>query len=830
MKNKEIKKERNTGKHILRGILITIGVLAGTAALSVGGFVLYAAFSPTMSVSELTSLARSQDKTTKLYYIEKDGNSEVAVEIEDETLFASENREWVRYSELPDELINAFVAIEDHRFFEHSGIDLRRTTGAVLGYITGRSSYGGSTITQQLIKNITGEDDYSVKRKVREIIRAYKLDRALSKEEILELYLNTIYLSEKSYGVGSAAETYFDKDVSELTLTECAALACIPQSPTKWNPYLHPENNEMRRSVVLSCMEKYGFISPEERAEAESTTLELHRRSGNGISGEHIHSWYTESVINESLALLTEHKISTSSQTAAKLLYTGGLKIITALNPKMQEYTEKYFSQASNFYKNGLETHPECSIVIIDPKTGRILALAGGTGEKTRNRGLNYATSTLRSPGSAIKPLSVYAPALDSGVITYGSVFDDTPVKFLRISDEKYRPWPANYPSGYRGLTTVRDAVSRSVNTVAVKVLEKYGTERAFSLLHDRMKMKDIVREYSDGKQSYTDVAVSPMALGQLTRGVNVSELTAGYTALCNGGEFHEAHTVLQILDNDGNILIDNRKNGDKIFSEQSACIITKLLQSVTSSGTASAMEMKKRVECAGKTGTTSGDKDRWYVGYTPDLLAGVWFGYPEPQSLDGYPALPSPALRTWDNIMNEINTEEYLGHPVTAKFPLADGVITATYCRDSGKLMSAACSCDLRGSRAEIGYFTKETLPSSYCTCHIMVDYDIVNGAVASPECLPENTKKVGMLNVYRAFEHDIKITDAQYTYIPLTQSVPPYLDGDEPFYLGMVLKGRYPGHSGTKAPANRYCTECKRAYDEELDFIYSFPELEEE
>ncbi len=828
MKNKQSKKEKGLAFRVLRWLGITLGVLAGAAAIAIGVFVIYAAFSPEMSVSELTDMARSQDKTTKLYYIEKTDGGEVAREIDGETLFASENREWVRYSELPKDLINAFVAIEDHRFFKHEGIDLKRTAGAILGYITGRSSYGGSTITQQLIKNVTGEDDYSVKRKVREIIRAYKLDRSLSKEEIIELYLNTIYLSEKSYGVGSAAEAYFDKDVSELNLTECAALACIPQSPTKWNPYLNPENNETRRKTVLACMEKYGFISPEERENAENTPLVLHRKSGKGKSGEHIHSWYTESVINECISLLTEHKISSSSQTAARLLYTGGLKIITAQNPKMQSKAEKYFSLSSNFYKSGLKAHPECSIVVIDPKTGGILALVGATGEKTRNRGLNYATSTLRSPGSAIKPLSVYAPALDKGIITYGSVFDDTPTEFLRISGEKKRPWPANYPSGYRGLTTVRDAVSRSVNTVAVKILEKYGVEQSFDLLRDRMKMKNLVREMSDGKRVYTDIAVSPMALGQLTKGVTVAELTAGYTAICNGGEFHEAHTVLQILDNDGNILIDNRKKGDKIFSPQSACIMTKLLQNVTSAGTASAMDMKKYVECAGKTGTTSADKDRWYVGYTPDLLAGVWFGYPEPQPLDGYPAIPSPALRTWDNIMKEINTEECLGYEPTKKFEMAEGVISATYCRDSGKLMSAACAADLRGSRAEIGYFTKETAPSSYCTCHVMVDYDIVNGAVACPECKPENIKKVGMLNIYRLFEQDIKIADAQYTYIPLTPGIPPCTEHSEPFYLGMVLRGRSPGHSGTRLPANRYCT-CKELYDEELDYEFSFPDLDE-
>ncbi len=814
MKNKT---EKSSWKRLKKLFAVSLLSLIGVIAIFSVGFLLYATFSPEMSVKELTELAHAQDKTTKLYYIEGSDGGEIAREIEDEALFASQNREWVRYSEMPQSLINAFVAIEDHRFFEHSGVDIKRTAGAVFGYITGRSSYGGSTITQQLIKNVTGEDDYSVKRKVREIIRAFKLDCKLSKEEILELYLNTIYLSEKSYGVGSAAEAYFDKDVSELNLTECAALACIPQSPTKWNPRSNPENNKSRRNIVLSCMEKYGLISSEECENAQMAPLELHTDNSLGVSGERIYSWYTESVINEAIALLTENKVCSSEQTAKKLLYTGGLKIITAQNPLMQKKVETYFASSANFYKNSLETHPECSIVVIDPKTGGILALAGGTGEKTRNRGLNYATSTLRSPGSAIKPLSVYAPALDSGLITYGSVFDDTPVSFLSTSGDNYRPWPANYPSGYRGLTTVRDAVSRSVNTVAVKALEKVGTNNAFSLLRDRMKMTSLVSELSENGRIYTDIALSPMALGQLTKGVSVASLTAGYTALCNGGEFHSAHTVMQILDSNGNILVDNRQEGDQIFSAQTATIMTKLLQNVTSSGTASVMDMKKITECAGKTGTTSNDKDRWYVGYTPDLLAGVWFGYPEPQSLDGYPSIPSPALRTWDNIMKEINTEECLGHEIQKKFTDADGIVTATYCRDSGKLPSSACMADLRGSRLETGYFTVETAPSSYCTCHVLVDYDTVNNAVASPDCPPENIKKVGMLNIYRALEHDIKITDAQYTYVPLSPSIPPCTNPTQPFYLEMALKGKYFGHSGVRLPANRWC-DCGEYIDNDF------------
>ncbi len=803
----------------MKKILKAIGFLAVTGLFTVifciGILAVYLKTAPGMSVNDLTELAVAQDRNTHLYYLTSDG---VAAELESETLYASQNREWVRYSQLPKNLINAFVAIEDRRFFEHDGIDLKRTAGAILGYLTGNSSYGGSTITQQLIKNVTGDDDYSVNRKIKEIVRAYKLDKELSKEEILELYLNTIYLAEKSYGVGAAADAYFDKDVSELTLIECAALACIPQSPAKWNPRKNPQNNAIRRETVLSCMEEQGLITPEERAGAAERELVLCKSNEDYKNGEHIYLWYTESVINESMELLQKHGYAMSSRTAAKLVYTGGLKIITAQNPVMQKKVEKYFANTANFYRSGLEEHPECSIVIIDPKTGNILALAGATGEKTRNRGLNYATSTLRSPGSSIKPLSVYAPGIEYGHITYGTVIDDTPVDFVKTASGYTRPWPGNYPVGYRGLTTVRDAVSRSVNTVAVKVLDMVGKQKSFELLKNGMEMEHLVSHMTINGRNFTDIAASPLALGQLSQGVTVAELTAGYTALCNGGEFHSAKTVLQILDSDGNILIDNTDEGRQLFSPQTATIMTKLLQGVTKNGTASVMDMKKRVDCAGKTGTTSGDKDRWFVGYTPDLLAGVWFGYPNPKDLEAYPAIPSPSLKTWDNIMKLINTEECLGHSPKKHFEDADGIVTARYCRDSGKLMSAACSCDLRGSRGETGYFTRSTVPSSYCTCHILVDYDTVNRAVACPECPPENVKKVGMLKLLRKFTRNVTISDAQYTYLPLPSGVEPSLISSEPFYLPMLPRGISPGRSATSTPANHYCYSCHLAAQEGL------------
>ncbi len=789
-------------------VLITIALVSAlTAVFCILTFIIYAKTAPDLKIDEFLTLARAQDRTTKIYYLESsDSAKTVATEIESEALYGSQNREWVSYKDIPKNLVNAFVAIEDHRFFEHGGVDIKRSAGAVLGFLSRSSSYGGSTINQQLIKNVTGDSSYSVSRKVKEMIRAKRLDNALSKEEILELYLNTIYLSRGSYGVGAAAQTYFDKEANELTLAQCAALACIPQSPTKWDPISNPDNNAARRRAVLERMKELGYISEDEFVSASESTLEIsNERTRNPENGK-IYSWYTESVIDEATELLLSNGLATSTQTAKKLLYTGGLSIITAQNPKMQRAVEEYFANEGNFYSSGQLIHPECSMVVIDPKNGNILALAGGTGEKKANRVLNYATGTYRSPGSSIKPLSVYAPAIDKGLITYGTVIDDTPLRFVSDGMSGVRGWPQNYPQGYRGLTTVRDAVNRSVNTVAVKILDKLGHESSFSLLHDDMCMKSLVSKTDKNGVAYTDIAQSPLALGQLTRGVTVAKMTAGYTAIAGGGVFCEGKTVLKILDADGRVLIDNQKEGKRLFSEQSATIMTKLLEGVTAGGTASKMNFKNTVACAGKTGTTTNDCDRWFIGYTPDLLAGVWFGYPSPKSLDGYPALPSPSLKTFDNIMQVINTKEYLGTEPNTNFTDADGIITAKYCRDSGKLVTSACMCDARGSRVETGYFTKETLPREYCDTHVMVPYDFVNGGVCVGGCNQENCRYVGLLRVQRSFEYPVTIADAQYTTEALQSGVPPCFDASKPYFY-FNSGAPYAGTSNTSFPFNRAC-----------------------
>jgi len=784
------------------------------ALICAATLIIYAVnYGKTVNSDAFSSLARAQDRTTHIYYLSysAENGAEVAVELPDQALYSSQNREWISLDRIPDRLRNAFIAIEDHRFYTHSGIDIRRTLGALKGYIQGSDTYGGSTITQQLIKNVTGNDEYSVARKLHEIIFALKLDGELSKDEILELYLNTIYLSDGCYGVETASEHYFGKSCRELTVAECASLACIPQSPSKWNPRTRPDNNRHRRETVIYRMRELGYITETEHESAlsEKVTVLGNGHKPQNSDNEGRYGWYTEAVIDEAIALLIENGVAPSRQTASRLLYSGGLSVITAQNPEMQRITEEYFENQRNFPTvDGSLIQPECSAVVIDPRNGNILALAGGRGKKTDDRILNHATAAKRSPGSSIKPLSVYAPAIDKKKITYGTVIDDTPYKFIS-SGTGIRPWPQNSPRGYRGLTTVRDAVTRSVNTVSVKVLNMMDKEEIFNLLHDKLGMHSLIAQRDIGGKSYTDIADSPLAHGQLTAGVTVKEITGAYTAIAGNGIYHRPKTVLKIYDSEGKLLVDNTDSGERVFSEETATVTTKLLQGVTKSGTAASVTLKKRVACAGKTGTTGDNCDKWFIGYTPDLLCGVWFGYSSPKSLSAFSGGGGPAVKVWDGLMSKLNTEAVLGRTVKKKFPENPNIVTASYCRDSGKRITAACLADPRGSRIETGYFTRDTVPREYCDCHTLVRYDTVNHGVCGPDCPSSNCRSVGMIRVKREFPIPVTVADAQYVYRPL-DGHSPCLDSTAPFFLTALPKGKYPGSSGTASPFNRFCYSC--------------------
>ncbi len=809
----------------LLNVLLTIMLICLITGLVVGSvFLYYVKNYIDTDLSAFEGISTSSSMTTKLYYMDwSDRTNRIGdpIELEDQRLYGSTNRIWVSIQNIPKNLQNAFIAIEDKRFYDHKGVDFIPTIRATVNYfLGGEKVFGASTITQQLIKNVTGDDDVTVQRKIQEIMRAFQLEKDKDKSEILEMYLNLIYLSQGCYGVQAAAYTYFGKDVSELSLIECCAIAAITQSPTKWDPVQNPENNAYRRDVILTAMRDQNLISESEfqSAYGQELTLDYHENTASNSTN----SWYTDAAIEEAIKLLMQEKGYTY-KVAETALYTKGYQIYLAMDPFVQDTLDTYFAEAANFPAvDKSPIQPECSMCIIDPKTGDVLGVAGGRGEKSGNRIQNYATDTRRSPGSSIKPLSVYAPAMDAGLITYGSVIDDSPVNFgepiytngqiTGYTDPD--GYPDNYSKTYRGLTTINYAISNSLNTVALKVLQTLTPAKSFDFVRNKLHMTSFIESKElTGGTIITDRNYSALSMGGMNYGVTVLEMTAAYQIFPNNGVYNTPRFVWKICDSEGNTVVSNDTESSIVISEQTACIMTKLLQNVVTSGTArAAISVRMLVNTAGKTGTTSDDYDRWFMGYTPYYVGGVWFGYEYQRSLSSFSASISPAAKVWDDIMNKLHEKAIADDAQAGKsvrtFEMADGVITASYCADSGEIPTEVCSkYDPRGSRVETGYFTRETAPSTQCSRHVLVNYDKSTGAVACEDCPADSLKKVGLVKYNRSMESFVYIGDAQYLYRELPAGVEPSLEANEPFYLNAVPRGTYVGLSYGESQYNHYC-----------------------
>lgn len=785
--------------------LLLIGMITGSIVVLVFALYVKGNIDPTLDVDLLTS---SQSQTTTLYYYDDNG---VAVELEDQRLYGSENRLWVSYDEIPKNLVNAFIAIEDKRFEEHKGVDWITTGKACFGFLTGSSSAGGSTITQQLIKNLTGEDDVRIQRKVQEIFRALNLEKQYSKEQIMEMYLNTVYLSRGTYGVQAAAYKYFGKDVNELTLEECAAFASIVQYPTKYDPVQNPENNTERRRVVLTAMRDQGKITETEYMDAYYKELSLNLQDDSSSSNADTSSWYTDAVIEDVLQDLQD-TYGVSRVVASRMIYSEGLSIYTCMDKDLQAALEQLYLDDSNFPEVNSVEVLQSSCVVVDHSNGAIVALVGGRGEKKQSRMYNMATQAFRQPGSSIKPLAVYAPALDSGLITFGSAYDDSPLSF-----NGNQPYPSNLPDVYNGLTYIDDAIARSVNTVAMRVMLDLGAQEAYDFAKNKAGLGGLTDRYvkKDGTV-LTDVGPS-LSLGGLTVGVTARQMAGGYTMFANNGVYQEPRTYSQVLDKNGNVLLDNSPKGEVAISEQTAGIMTKMLQNVVTRGTGRAITFRDTVDVAAKTGTTSSDYDRWCVGYSPYYTCAVWTGYEQPKAINTYGTSPSTAMfntvmtAMHQKILNRVNNgEETLKH-----FELPSGVVTATFCADSGQLITEACKADLRGSRAVTGYFTNTTVPTDACETHVLVDWDTDTGAVACAWC--PNTRKVGLLNIKRSFEKQVTITDAQYAYRTDWNVKKGVVDSaTQPCFAPILAEGTFAGTSSTGGrAANSFCYEHYRGHE---------------
>ena len=815
MKNREFKeKKKKTGK-VSRVLLFLLNafltvMLVGIITLIIVGsaFAIYVKNNVDINVDETKFELNTTNTTTKLYYYEftdRENRIGNAVEIEDARLYGGSNSIFVPYSQIPKDLINAFVAIEDERFWDHKGVDWYRTIGAGVNFIIPiKDKFGASTITQQLIKNVTGENDYKIQRKIQEIFWALDLESKKSKEDILTLYLNVINLSQNCYGVQAAANTYFGKDVSELTLLECACIAAITNNPSYYNPIRFPEHNKERRQTILWKMCEENLISEEQMNENYDAEPVFNLTSTDD-STNNINSWYTDMVINDVIDDLVE--LGYTSQAANLLVYSGGLNIYTCMDPEVQAVLDEVYLNEEYFPEHTSGMPAQSSMIIIHPTTGDILGVAGAKGEKKGNRIQNFATDTVRPAGSSIKPVSVYGPALEMGLINYATVYDDTPVKFR----ENNSPWPHNLPDVYNGLTNINSAVERSVNTVAIKVLEDLSPQVSFDFCRNKLGMESLLElvELSNGG-TLTDIDLAPLALGQLTYGCTVREITAAYTAFANKGIFNYAKSYIKVTNAEGDVILSNEEPGNIVFSEENAVVMTKMLSNVVSNGTAKAITLRKTVDCAGKTGTTNNDYDRWYIGYTPYYIGGVWYGYEYPKTLSNLKS--NPCVSIWDTVMTKLHQpmvdDASNGGEELKRFDESGNVITATYCKDSGLLMTDACRADPRGNRAETGYFAVGTQPNSYCTTHVMVEYCTETGAVASGCCPSDGIKLVGLIAVdNRSFPKQMTITDAQYVYRFLPENVEPGGWWGDPYFINAIPSGTFVGSSNAETQYNQFC-----------------------
>ena len=704
--------------------------------------------------------------------------------------------------EISDYLKRGFVSVEDRGFYEHNGVDIKRTARAAINYITRREKiFGASTITQQLVKNISGDNEVSITRKLAEIFRARHIERKYSKDEIFELYLNVIPMSEGIFGVGTASKAYFGKEPSELSPAEAATLIGITNAPTAYNPYEHPEKCKQKRDIILSVMHKDGIINDDEYADACASPLTVVSREDR--EGK-IDSWFVETVIDDiSGDYAKKNGISTFA--ARVILMGGGYSVYTTMDVSVQRILEKYFENTDNFPKE-IEDGLNFAMSISDSVTGDLVAVVGRVGEKNANRLLNHA-SVPHIPGSTLKPLGLYAPLIDEGRINAATVFDDTPTSFYEV-DGEYREYPKNSPNVYDGLICIKDALRLSKNTVAVRLCNIITPRAVFETLRDDYGFETLVESetLSDGRK-ITDIAESPMALGQLSRGVSLLKLTESYGVFPGEGNLKKMRSYTAVTDFKGNVVLENKKTENRILNEDTARIMNTLLCGVVEEGTAGKITLSNFVETAGKTGTSGNNRDKIFIGYTPYYTAGIWCGF-ESSNKSVANIFPDH-LEIWDEVMTEIHVERLDREDYIRTFS-KEGLVFRPFCKDSGEIYCVdSCGLDPRGSRVDYAYFRLDYTPDEICKTHIVCYYDSVSKGVANERCPRENIVRVSLIKVPdRRFPKEIFVTDAEFVYRDAKGYSMDIADPDMPYFYTEIPDGEYAGKSKREKQFNSGCS----------------------
>ena len=691
--------------HLLSRILITlvlIGVLCGCfCGIAFAMYVhIYINPSAQETAAEI-SKGLGLNLNSFIYAKESDSDEYTLYE----TIKGKENREWVDSDKIPDTLKNAVVAIEDERFYKHHGVDWVRTIGAVKGWLLGGTQYGGSTITQQLIKNITADNDYSVKRKVNEIFRAFALEKEIDdKDRILVMYLNTIFLGYNSYGGQTAAMQYFDKDVSQLDLAESAVLAGLTNNPSIYDVYNHPEKVKERQETILAQMLDQKMISQEEYEAAVAEELNYRPYEEYQQEIKSTYSYFTDEVIKDVINDLMTEK-GYSRLVAENMVYSGGLNIYATIDTKVQNALDEVWANADNFPNTEKYGEIPQSAMVITDKQGNIVGIAGGRGEKTSSRGFSYASDARRQPGSSIKPLATYGPAMDAGIATPDTTVYDRAL----IQDEEGNPWPMNdgkYPTG-RAMT-VKEGMTRSLNTISAQLLKQLTPQKSYEFMTQQLGFKLVDSRTNEDGTVQSDIDLAPLALGALTDGVTVREMAGGFSTFINDGVYGGTRTYTKVTDSEGNTIMENTPNTDKGFTNvRTAYYMLDCLQNVTAHGTAYGIQLDG-VETGGKTGTTTSNTDIWFCGITPKYSGAVWVGYEHNYRLDGL--YGRNAAEIWLAVMQKVHAGDsglvFDSHPQDFE--------EVTYCMDTGLLASGACRA---AGRAATGRFWKDKVPTETCS-----------------------------------------------------------------------------------------------------------------
>ena len=788
----EMKSKRARIWHRFTGILKTVILFCFVASLFLGASFGYGLFRGVLdSAPDIHKIhVGPTSYATKIY--DKKGNLMSTLVTE------GSNRERVSYEELPKDMINAFVAIEDERFWRHNGIDFRSILRAVRGVVSDDSSAGGgSTITQQLLKNNVfggGLHEGKFEKYVRKIQEQYLaleledqpgLDKKEIKKSILTEYLNTINLGANTLGVKVAARRYFNKEVSELSLSESTVIAAITKNPSKLNPITHPENNAVRRKQVLHNMLSQGYIDESRYQEALNDPVYERIQNVNLVTqGEDKpYSYYTDELTEQVVDALVE-RLGYKKEDATKLLYSGGLTIYANQDPDLQaivdqeinnpenydtakysiswRYTlqhedgtivnfsekdiEKYLKEGKGISFNGLYTskdqankrieefkekvtvdsdrilgetvdyvlEPQASFVLMDPHTGEVLALTGGRGEKKQSKTLNRASNVLRQPGSTFKIITSFAPAIDLYGATLASTYYDSE---YTLGNKTFKNW---YSGGYLGFQSIRDGIVYSLNIVAVRCLmETVKPERGYQYA-ESLGITSLVKDDEN----------PALALGGLTRGVSNLELTQAFSAIANGGELEKAKFFSKIVDQDGKVLIDTTEDKPtQVMKASTAYLLTDAMKESMESNRAFASDVRVSststrahfdgMSQAGKSGTTSNNRDIWFIGYTPYYIGGVWGGCDDNQVLkDAKTGEYNGGTGFHKDIWRKIMTKIHEGK-TDPGFSRPEDIVEALVCRKSGKLPTSGCYQDYRGSAVITELFAKGTVPTEKCTYH---------------------------------------------------------------------------------------------------------------